>query len=221
MGGVSIDHWTARIVRAGGASFAMQMFRSRVAVSLAALAALSVTATPALAHGRDGWRPHRHYRGGGISGGGLLAGLLVVGGVAALASNIGKNGGDERDVEPAPYRYPDGGQNEAEGDAEYDHVPSDNGGAAYPGVPVADGENEDAQDYAGSAPASGSLGAAVDACEAELENGDKRVESVGSVRRIGERYSVEGLLEDGRPFACSVDETGHVRSVAVDGQGMI
>lgn len=185
----------------------MKMFRSRTAVSLAALAVFSVTATPVLAHGRGDWRGgHRHYRGGGIDGGDLLAGLLVVGGVAAIATAVSKDKADKRDAQPEPYRYPDGGQ--SDDDAGY-------GAPAYPGGPVAGG------DYAGEPAGAGSLGGAVDACTAELERGDKHVGSVGSARRMGERYSVEGRLQDGRPFACSVDDGGHIRSVAVDGHGMI
>ncbi|MEE4450695.1 hypothetical protein [Novosphingobium resinovorum] len=185
----------------------MQIFRSRVAVSLAALAVFSVSASPVLARGRDDWRPHRHYRGGGISGGDLLAGLLVVGGIAAIASAASKNSSDDRASgqadEPEPYRYPGGP--EAGGDAGYGDAPAGEGPASYPGGPAVQG----------------SFGAAVDACSAELERGGKAVDSVDSVRRMGERYSVDGRLQDGRPYACSVDETGHIRSVAVDGHGMI
>ncbi|AOR76891.1 hypothetical protein [Novosphingobium resinovorum] len=192
----------------------MKMLRSRAAVSLAALAVLCVTATPVLAHGRDEWRGHRHYRGGGIDGGDLLAGLLVVGGVAAIASAVSKNSADKRGGEHAPYRYPGGP--EAGDDADYGAPPADNGDTApYPGGPVS------GRDYSDEPAGAGSLGGAVDACSAELERGDKRVESVDSVRRMGERYSVEGRLQDGRPFACSVDGSGHIRSVAVDGHGMI
>lgn len=192
----------------------MQTFRSRAAASLAVLAVFSIAATPVLARGHDDWRRHRHYRGGGgIDGGDVLAGLLVIGGVAAIASAVSKSKADKRDDEPAPYRYPGGPAAQGEDDAGYGDAPD----APGSGVP---GEG-DVGSYPGGPAAQGSLGSAVDACSAELERGDKRVDSVESVRRMGERYSVEGRLQDGRPFACSVDETGHVRSMAVDGQGMI
>lgn len=199
----------------------MQIFRSRIAVSLAALAACSVVSSPVLAHGRDHWRPYRHYHGGGIGTGGLLAGLLVIGGAAAIATKVSQDNADRRGAEPAPYRYPEGA--ETDRDAEYDQVPPDEGGAAYPGGPVQGDELDDRQNDAREQfePAAGSIGAAVDVCETELERGDRRIESVGSARRIGDRYSVEGRLQDGRPFACSVDDSGHVRSMAVDGHGMI
>ncbi|PNU01978.1 hypothetical protein [Novosphingobium guangzhouense] len=197
----------------------MKMLRSRTAVSLAAIAAFAVTATPVMAHGpRGDWRGHRHYRGGGIDGGDLLAGLLVVGGVAAIASAVSKDRADSRDAEPAPYRYPGGPQADDHGDddAGYDPQPSDDdrGMAPYPGGPVS------GQDRVDNAGMGGSIGMAVDACEAELERAGNRVDAINGARRMGERYSVEGRLQDGRPFACSVDGEGHIRSVAVDGRGM-
>jgi hypothetical protein len=211
----------------------MTIFRSRAAVSLAALAALSFTAAPALARGPDRG-PHRwhgHHRGNGISGGDVLAGLLVVGGVAAIAtavnnSNNAKNAGND---EPVDGRAPEG-RGESYG-SEPAFVPgesADQGGAAYPGGPVgqeaaddrADDRADDAADD-GARDQGGSLGGAVDACEAELQRGDKQVDTVDGARRMGDRYSVEGKLRDGRAFACSVDDTGHIRSVAVDGHAMV
>lgn len=192
----------------------MQIFRSRAASAFASLAALSVTATPVLAHGRDDWHRHRHYRGGGISGGDLLAGLLVVGGVAAIATAVSKDNADKRQDTPEPYRYPGGSQSNEEADYGAP-VRGDDAMPAYPGGPLP------GRDDAADAGREGSLGEAVDACEAELERADKRVDAVSSVQRMGARVSVEGRLQDGRPFACSVDDTGHIRSVAVDGHGMI
>jgi hypothetical protein len=200
----------------------MTIFRSRAATSLAVLAALSLTATPALARPDRGPRHwHGHHRGNGISGGDVLAGLLVVGGAAAIATAVSNsNNKSETTTQasvdgPAPYSYPDDGA---------DSEPADQGGAAYPGGPVGD-EARDAEHDGGDdrdqASNSGSLGQAVDACEAELERGDKRVEAIDSARRIGERYAVEGKLEGGSAFACSVDDTGHIRSVAVDGRAMV
>lgn len=200
----------------------MKMLRSRAAVSLAALAAFAATATPVVAHGRGDWRGdwrgHRHYRGGGIDGGDLLAGLLVVGGVAAIASAVSKDNADRRAAEPAPYRYPGGpaAGEVSDDDAGYDPPPPADGRstAPYPGGPVG------GEDHGADAAIGGSLGMAVDACEAELERGGNRVDAINAVRRMGERYSVEGRLQDGRPFACSIDGEGHIRSVAVDGRGM-
>ncbi|HUD28526.1 MAG TPA: hypothetical protein VMQ93_06615 [Novosphingobium sp.] len=177
-------------------------------MTLAALAALSLTATPSLARDRYGdWNRHHRHRGGdGIDAGSLLAGLLVGGAAVAIATSAGKKSsdgrGDDRGDEPAPYRYPGG------------PVAGDQG---YGDAPVAD--DRPLHDVPGDV-GQGSFGAAVDACSAELERGSQRIDSVDGVRRMGERYSVEGRLQDGRPYACSVDDTGHIRSVAVDGHAM-
>ena len=182
----------------------MRIFRSRTAASLAALAALSMTATPVFARGYDGWhhRPHRH----GVDGGSLLAGLLLGGAVVAIASAASKSS-QAQDTRDARTAYPGGPVAGEPADTAYTEVPpvSGYGGAEYPGGPRA-GANFDG---------------AVDACTSEIERGSTRIGSVDSVRQMSGRYSVEGHLQDGRGYACSVDETGRIRSVAVDGHAMI
>ncbi|MCT2400136.1 hypothetical protein [Novosphingobium mangrovi (ex Huang et al. 2023)] len=180
----------------------MKIFRSRTAASLAALAALSMTATPVFARGYDRGYPRHHHHRGGIDGGDVLAGLLIVGGIAAIASAASKS--NREPVREDRYAYPGGPAYDESG---YVEVPPVRGyaGSDYPGGPVA----------------AGGFDGAVDACTGEIEGGDRRIGSVDNVRRMGERYSVEGQLEDGRGYACSVDESGRVRSVAVDGRAMI
>lgn len=185
----------------------MKMFRSRVAASLAVLAVTTMTVTPAMARGPHSWRPPHHHR-GGVSGGDLLAGLLVIGGVAAIASAASKKSSDADTRQPEQYRYPGG---PIEGDAGYadDSVDdSQRGTQSYP------------LDGAASYERSGNFGAAVDTCAEEIERSNVRIDSVDSVRRMGERYSVQGHLQDGRGYACSVDEGGQIRSVAVDGKAL-
>lgn len=179
----------------------MKIFRSRTAASLAALAALSLTATPVLAHGYDRWGGYRHHH-DGIDGGDLLAGLLVIGGIAAIASAASKS--SKNDVRDEPTSYP-GGPDDA--------VPQDQG---YVEVPPYKGN-----DYPGGPRAVGGFDGAVDACSAEIERGERRIGSVDNVRRMGDRYSVEGHLQDGRGYACSIDDNGQIRSVAVDGHAVI
>lgn len=180
----------------------MTMLRSRLAIALTATAALAMTATPALARGYGGWHGgyghghgHRHH-GGGIDGGDLLAGLLIVGGVAAIAtaaSNSDRHRNDARDR--------DGGRYEDDGPG-YDRGRDE--------APVG------ARDQA-----SGHFDDAVGVCTDEIEKGDRQVDLVDTVARGADRYSVTGRLSDGRGFACSVDDSGQVRSVAVDGHGII
>ncbi|SFG34544.1 hypothetical protein SAMN05518801_11823 [Novosphingobium sp. CF614] len=184
----------------------MPILRSRAAASLAVLAALAMTATPAMADGRDGWRGGRHHRhhDNGIDGGDVLAGLLVIGGIAAIASMASKSSDNSDRDEPRaePYGYPGGPAPEDRG---YGRAPAE---PAYAGGDYRDGSR------------TGFYGA-VDACTSELERGERRIGSVDSVRRMGERYSVEGQLDDGRGYACSIDDDGRIRSVAVDGHGLI
>lgn len=184
---------------------AMKTFGSRAAASLAVLASLSMTATPVLAHGYGDWHGHYHHH-DGIDGGDLLAGLLIVGGVAAIASAVSKSGRDEPRDEPA--RYPGGPDNGEPDNQGYVEVPPahGNGASDYPGGPARTGDSFDA---------------AVDTCTSEIERGEHRVDTVDNVRRMGDRYSVEGRLEDGHDYACSVDDTGQIRSVAIDGRGVI
>ena len=178
----------------------MTILRSRLAGALTATAALAMTATPALARGHGGWHGgygHRHHHhGDGIDGGDLLAGLLIVGGVAAIAT-AASNSARDRDAS----RNRDGGRYEDEG-AGYDR-----GRDAAP---------TGAQDQA-----SGHFDDAVGVCSDEIERGDRHVDTVDTVTRSADRYSVSGRLTDGRGFACSVDDSWQVRSVAVDGHGVI
>ncbi|MCJ2180367.1 hypothetical protein [Novosphingobium album (ex Hu et al. 2023)] len=177
----------------------MTILRSRTAASLAALAALAMTASPAFARGYGGWH-HRHHH-DGIDGGDLLAGLLIGGAVVAIASAASKSSKDAVREEPARYPYD----------------PADEQG--YTEVPPMSGYND--QDYAATPRIGSSFDSAVDACSSEIERGDRRIGSVDNVRRMGERFSVEGHLEDGRGYACSVDDNGQIRSVALDGRAMI
>lgn len=196
----------------------MRIFRSRTAVSLAALAALTMTASPALAHGRDGWR-YRHHRGGGIDGGDVLAGVLVIGGLAAIMSAASKK---DKDADQAqPYRYPGGPQAEDQGYGDQGYGDEQAG----PDYGARDDQVEAAPADADRGTARGSFGGsfdgAVDACSAALDRSERQLDTVENVRRMGGRYSVEGRLQDGHDYACSVDDGGTVRSVAVDGQAMI
>ncbi|MBT0666897.1 hypothetical protein HT136_00750 [Novosphingobium profundi] len=195
----------------------MKILHSRTCGALAVLAATTLTVSPAMAHGWGGYPPppRHHHHGGG--GGDLLAGLLIGGGLVAIASAASKSNSRDEPVNVDPGE---------------DHESSayvESGRAAYPGGPVAgeagyaapyDEERryEDTRGPSGSA----GFGAAVDTCTAEIEDSaNYDVRTVDKVDRLNGRIAVEGRLADGRGFACSVDETGRVRSVAVDGHAMI
>lgn len=173
----------------------MKIFRTRPAAALAIAAALSLTATPALARG---WG-HRHHD-NDIDAGDVFAGLLVIGGIAAIASAASKKNKESREPD---YRYPDGNHRSEE---TYREPLADYGD---------DREDRGDRDYGWRS--NGDLDGAVDSCVGEVERGDRRVDSVDSVNRDGDGWRVEGRASDGRSFSCSVDRDGRIRGAAVDG----
>lgn len=201
----------------------MKFLASRTATALAVLAAATLTASPALARDRHygGWDHHHRHRGGGIDGGDVLAGLLIVGGIAAIATAVSNADNQDR-AETPPRSYPGGPDYRVDQSDGYGDAPD------YPGD---DGRGYDGSSYGGSdyrgdtpqggAQSQGSFDRAVDACSAELERGDRRIDSVETVGRMGDRFNVQGRLSDGRGYACSVDVDGRIRSAAVDGQAVI
>lgn len=179
----------------------------RISTALATAAALSMVASPAMARGwsgSGGWGAgwgsgwgghHRHHRHkDGIDGGDVLAGVLILGGIAAIASAASKADKQRREND---YRYPD---------------PADRDQSRGYDEPGRDGA------YAGSQAGPGGVGAAVDTCADEVERADRRIVSIDSVVREGEGWRVEGLVGGDRDFACSVSDTGRIRSVTVDGR---
>lgn len=166
---------------------------ARLASALAAAAAFSMIATPALARGPGGWGGwgkryhHRHHD--RIDTGDVLAGILILGGIAAVASAASKSGRDARERDD---RYP---------------APDRREPAPRYGEPRDRAE-----------PGPGAVGMAVDACAQEVERADRQIEAITSVERDGEGWRVEGRVGSGRPFACSVADSGRIRSVTVDGR---
>lgn len=176
----------------------MTIFRSRAAAMLAATAALAMSASPVMARGW-GHPPRHHHHGDGIDAGDVFAGLLVLGGIAAIASAASSARKNTPAREP-DYRYPDtrdagrdGGRDYGEPQAD---LPGDQGGA---------GQN-----------ANLSIGGAIDACVAEVERGSRAVDTVDEARRAADGWSVEGRLADGRDFSCTVDRDGRARDVTID-----
>jgi len=183
----------------------MKRFTSRPAIGLAAAAMLSMTATPAMARG---WHRHHHDR---IDAGDVFAGILILGGIAAIASAANKSN-KEREVREERYpdrRYPS--------DEDYrDYRDYRDGRGRY-----GDYRNErDDRSYGGSSYASG-IDGAVDACVDEVERADRRVDTVDNVNREGEGWRVEGRTSTGGEFSCSVDVDGRIRRSMVDGREII
>ncbi|MBB3989607.1 hypothetical protein [Croceicoccus naphthovorans] len=136
------------------------------------------------------WR-HRHR---GPSGGDVLAGILILGGVVAVAK-AAQNSRDrryrERDDRYRDYRnerYEDRGDYYR--DRDYDR--SDSYGARR-GI---DGAIED--------------------CVEEVQR-DARVASVDTAERDGSGWQVEGELRGGGRYSCEIDNNGRIRDIDIDG----
>lgn len=203
----------------------MTKLHSRATVSIAALAALSMTVTPALARDGGDWGRYRHHRHG--DGGAVLAGLLIVGGAAAIASAVSKSSAEAQPEEA--YSYPGGPDDSDAEDGAYEgdsQEPDDGEAIEAPrerSDDPSEGDNDTAPDtgYSNGAGAQVGFDDAVNRCADEIEQGDNRIGAIDNVRHMGGRYTVEGHMETGRGFACSVDEEGQVRSVDINDHAMI
>ncbi|MBV1916838.1 MAG: hypothetical protein KUG65_02075 [Sphingomonadaceae bacterium] len=159
-----------------------------------------------------GW----HHRDRGLDAGDVFAGLLIIGGIAAVASAASKS---KRESEARDYRYP---------------------GAPPPGNRYPSDENyRDWRDYherstrygdprgtdriPGRADrlATGNMDAAVDVCVAEVERGNRNVDTVDGVNRDADGWRVDGKLRDGRGYSCSAGSDGRVRRMTVDGRAVM
>lgn len=128
----------------------------------------------------NGWRDYRDYRGhrrhrDGIDGGDILAGILVIGGIAAIASAASKKDRDRR-YEDRDYRSENPRYDDPRDDSRYDR---------------------------GSGDMEAAINACSDAAERQAGR-DARVSGIESVIRDGEGWRVEGELanSDQRTFLC-------------------
>ncbi len=133
--------------------------------------------------GNRGYRGHRGHHRGGIDGGDVLAGILVIGGIAAIASAASNNSRDRR-YEDRDYRSED---------QRYEDRSAD---------------TRDNSDYDRG---TGDMESAINACSsaAERQAGrDARVSGIESVVRDGDGWRVEGELSNSeeRSFLCGATE---------------
>ena len=183
----------------------MKLIASKTACALAAAATLAMTATPAMARG---W--HGHHRDRGIDTGDVIAGVLIIGGIAAIASAAAKSNRDKREREA---RYPERRYPSDDDYRDYRDYRDRSGGY---------GDRRDREPYPGSGwRSAGSMDGAVETCVGEVERADRRVDTVDTVNREGDGWRVEGLVSKGGAFSCTVDRDGRVRRVTVDGQAVI
>ena len=168
----------------------MGINKSRFAAALASAAALSLSATPALAQdwgwGGGGWGHHHRDR---VDAGDVIAGILIIGGIAAIASAASKSKRNRRDDD---YR----GDYPRERSARY-------------------GSDNEQQQWDRQSQQNGSVDGAVSRCVGEVSRGSNRGTSVESINRDGDGWRVQGQTGEGVVFTCSVDGSGQIRNVQI------
>ncbi|HUQ13924.1 MAG TPA: hypothetical protein VM055_06580 [Novosphingobium sp.] len=123
------------------------------------------------------YRRYRHHD--GVDGGDVLGGLLILGGIAAVAGAIHKDKQERRErTQGGDYPYPD---------RPYDYR-----------------QGERAYDERGS---SRELDRAVEACSAEASRAGQ-VDRIFDVDKIDGEWRVRGDYRGGREFTCTVDSNG-------------
>jgi hypothetical protein len=184
----------------------MAVKSNRIAAAVSLVAALSLAAIPAnaaelprnsaitpgkvydadaenAANHRWGGYPYGYRYRRGPRSGDVIAGILVLGTIAAIASSAQKN--RERS-EPYPDRYPN----------------------RYPRP-----DERDYRTPRGDRYESGGIGRAVDMCLDEVERMRGRVDRVENASRRGDGWHVSGQLEGGDAFTCRIDNDGRVSDV--------
>ncbi len=170
----------------------MQMMGNfKPSAAAAALAAsFAMAATPAMARdwgGGWGGRYRHHDR---IDGGDVLAGILIIGGIAAIASAASKASKQQRDYREPEPRY----REDAPRYGSEDNRPEWREGTGIDG--------------------------AVNRCIDEVNRGRSRVGEVESVNRDAGGWRVSGSTTGNGNFSCSIDRDGRIRNVSVDGRAI-
>lgn len=138
---------------------------SRLAATLLSAAALSMVATPAMAGPRWGWGGHRHHD--RVDAGDIFTGILIIGGIAAIASAASNNDSKKRD------RYE---RRDRDDRYERDYAREDN--------------RPQWQDGNG-------VNGAINRCLGEVTRGANQNAEIDAVNRDGDGWKVEGRTEGG------------------------
>lgn len=163
---------------------------SRFAAVLASAAAFSMIATPAMAGGYGGWGGGYRHR-DRVDAGDVITGILIIGGIAAIASAASNNSKNKR--------YERSGDDGRYEDGRYE-------------------QDRNSRDYAGDdrpqwQEGSG-INGAINRCLSEVGRGSSQNAEVDSVNRDGDGWRVAGRSSGGE-FSCSIDRDGRVRNVQV------
>jgi hypothetical protein len=199
---------------------------SRFASAAALISAFSMAATPAFATplpvmsrplapaplAWQGWKagdeianhrgsPYYRHRRGGLDTGDVIAGVLVLGGIAAIASAASNSNKRQREAEGYPdYRDGDYRGSDYRGSDDY----------PYRDRPY-DGGNSGAARYSSSH----GMDNAADMCVREVER-RAPVDNVEGVSRSAEGWRVDGVLRNGREFSCQIGNDGRIGDVQLD-----
>jgi hypothetical protein len=179
----------------------MNMIKSRTASMFAATAALAMTATPVFAQSWGGGWGRRHHD---VDAGDVITGILILGGIAAVASaasnagNANRNRNRNRDYEDRDYQQ----------NRDYRNDDRRNQRAESTGY----GRDDRPAWQEGRG-----IDAAVNSCVGEIERGERRVANVDQVNRDGQGWQIAGQTNGGDPFACAVGSNGRIRSATVNG----
>lgn len=134
-----------------------------------------------------GWRGHRR----GVRGGDILAGVLVLGGIAAIASAANNNNRRNRDVVVVER------DRVRDDDRRYDYRPEN--------------RNTTRSTNSGSG-----IDNAVSMCLNEIER-DVRVDSVDGASRNASGWVVTGSIFNGSGFVCEIDNSGRINNINYGG----
>ncbi len=136
---------------------------------------------------RGGWRRHRR----GIRGGDILAGAIIIGGIAAIASAANNNRRRDRDVVIVDR------DNRRYDDRRYDD------------------RRDDRRRTTRTTGGSG-IDNAVAQCRNEIER-DVRIDGIDGASRVAQGWVVTGTLFNGSGFTCQIDNNGRISSVDYGG----
>jgi hypothetical protein len=194
-------------------SAAQRNQQTRIRRLTGAIAALAITLTPLAAQAHPGgwgggWGRHRDR---GPDAGDVIAGLLVLGGIAAVATAIANKNRNEDARSAPPPNYPQDRPTWKEPswedqDPRWSAVPP-------PSSASANGWEPGVHDRA--------LDDAVEACASRARDRGG-LDQIWDAARAQDGYRVRGNLGTGNPFICNVDRSGRVTDLAVlpqDGLG--
>jgi len=141
----------------------------------------------------QGWGHHRRWRRDRIDGGDVLAGILILGGVVAIAKAA-------ENAQERKYR-------ERRDDEDYRYRDYDRDSRRY------DDRRYDDRRYADNSRRG--IDGAIEDCVVEVERSEE-VRTVDTAERDEQGWHVEGDLVNGGRFDCEIDASGRVRDIDIE-----